>query len=136
MRFLLIVATLSMTIMEAAASERCSASLRAADGSVRVVELYSVEEAAPPLTLPPEASGAFAVICLRRTLYMSDKDYRVLTDLHLPFAFSDGDRVVWLYVENLRLLMQLDDGELTKEEREAIESAIGRAQEIMLRDGW
>ena len=92
---------------------------------------FGVMSAPSPMVLPSAFAGAEALVCRRDTLFMSDNDYRVLTELSIPFAFGDGDRVVWLYVRTMRFLMHMDDGELTPPERDQIERALARAQTIM-----
>lgn len=121
----------------AAPGESCVAMVQG-DSGVHTVQIpsFAVAGTTEPLALPADAVGASAIMCVRQSLSMSDEDYRVLTQLHLPFAFSDGERVVWLYVEDERLLMHMDDGVLSSDERAQIEAAIARAQAIMLREGW
>ncbi|HYD88529.1 MAG TPA: hypothetical protein VEA80_13720 [Vitreimonas sp.] len=127
-----------LTPTAAHAAEYCRAIISSPGSSTNIIELtdFSIMNGAGPVALPEGLANVAAILWRRETLVMSDRDYRVLTDLHLPFAFSDGDRVVWLYVENMRLLMHMDEGELSKDEQEQINGAIERAQAIMVREGW
>lgn len=118
--------------------ERCLAMVRNDQGESRALELpgYSVLTAPPPLRLPTGLTNVVALMCVRSSLFMSDKDYRVLTDLRLPFSISDGERMVWFHIADMRLLMHMDEGKLSAEEADRFARAVDRAQTVMMQTGW
>ncbi len=90
---------------------------------------YSVMNAPSPLTRPPEQERVDAIICDRLSLVISPQDYRVLTDLRVPFYIRAGIRLIVLEVAEGQLRVRFLRGEPTDEERAQLAVALDQSQE-------
>ncbi|MBL8536817.1 MAG: hypothetical protein JNM59_05380 [Hyphomonadaceae bacterium] len=95
---------------------------------------YYVTNAATPLQRPPEQAQVDGVICDRLSLILMPNDYRVLTDLSVPFYVRSGIRLVALEIGQGQLQVRFLRGEPTEEERLQIAAAIDVAQDALIAD--
>jgi len=90
---------------------------------------YSVIASPSPLAGPQGYDQVDAVLCDRLSLVISPYDYRVLTDLRVPFYIRAGIRLIVLEVEEGQLRVRFLRGEPTDEERAQLAVALDQAQE-------
>jgi hypothetical protein len=119
----------------AAAEERCSA-IVGQTGSITYEPLpgYSILAQTPPYSPPATQAGPLrGISCLRDTLTLAPNDYRVITDMHVPFLVSayytdDEDRILLLDVADGVVSARIIDGRLTPQERADLERAVAQMQ--------
>ena len=73
-----------------------------------------------PLPALGANSGAVMVACARSTLVPEISDYRVLTEMRLPFAIKAGAKTLFIGVKGGQVQFALPDGDATPEEMTAI----------------
>lgn len=138
MRLLLASAVLFAAMVSApsaAAEERCSA-IVGQDGvlSYEMLPDYFVLGVAPPYAPPVTAQGPLrGITCLRDTLTLVLDDYRVITDLGVPFMVSayyekDEDRILLLQIADGTVAAHIIDGRLTPGERSDLERVVAEMQ--------
>lgn len=113
--------------------DACGALSVAADGTLILAASpgYTLLTAIPPLAPPPGASGFAAILCDRTSIMIGPNDYRVLTDLHVPLYIRNSGRVAMLEFVNNELRVRFQSGAPSAEEREALASALDRANEAL-----
>jgi hypothetical protein len=88
---------------------------------------YTVLTAVPPLARPPGQPQVDAIICDRESIVIGPADYRVLTDLHVPFYIRNAGRLAVLEVTDGRLQARFLRGQPTAAESQAMAAALDRA---------
>jgi hypothetical protein len=110
--------------------ERCGFLVR--DGEEFRFEVrpgFSVANATHPLTLPEGFDRIAGVVCGRVALRFEENDYRVITDLSVPFNLtSDDGRLIVLEMSEGQFRARMLVGELTEEEAVEVQAALHRAQ--------
>ncbi|MBY0563997.1 MAG: hypothetical protein K2P58_07400 [Hyphomonadaceae bacterium] len=87
---------------------------------------YSVTNAALPLAAPPGQARIDGILCDRLTLELRPNDYRVLTDLRVPFYVRSGIRLVALEVADGQFRVRFLSGAPTEAERAQLADALDR----------
>ena len=80
---------------------------------------FSLSQAATPIAWPDELRQATMVVCKREALIFGPNDLAVLNDLGVPFAVSDGERMLWLYRQENEVRLHMDEGVMTEQEQQA-----------------
>lgn len=92
---------------------------------------YSLTNAPLPLTKPGGQAQVDGVVCDRLALELRPNDYRVLTDLHVPFYVRSGIRTVALEVVDGQFRVRFLSGAPTDQERAQLADALDRAMDAL-----
>jgi hypothetical protein len=118
----------------AVADEHCVALVQDDDGiQAREAPGFRVR-GADPLVRPEGVGNVVALMCDREALVPDVGDFRVVTELSLPFNIRSGGRIIVLEISNGQLRVRFLRGELTEEERTALQAAMNEAQLILQRE--
>jgi hypothetical protein len=94
--------------------------------------LVGLDPAAPgPLPVMQANTGAVMVACARSTLVPEVSDYRVLTEMHLPFAIKAGAKTLFVGVKGGQIQFALPDGDASPEEMAALHTRRDQMQAAM-----
>jgi hypothetical protein len=115
--------------------ESCGVLIAEETGS-RVVGVpgYSILDSSSPLRPPEEHPIILGVLCDRSDFGIADNDYRVLTELGVPFYLSAGEVTIVLEISNGQLRVRNIRGELTEAQLQLVQRALNRNQSIMQGD--
>jgi hypothetical protein len=92
---------------------------------------YSVTNAALPLTPPPVQAQIAGVLCDRLALELRPNDYRVLTDLRVPFYVRSGIRLAALEITDGQFRLRFLSGAPNEAEREQLAAALDRVLDAL-----
>jgi hypothetical protein len=94
--------------------------------------LVGFDPAAPgPLPVLQANSGAVMVACARSSLIPRVSDYRVLTEMHLPFAIKTGDKTLLIGVKGGQVQFAFPNGDATPEEMTTLRAVRDQMQSAM-----
>ncbi len=119
----LIFATSLIALFSPVHAEECQLLL----DSSQVLPIQLVLEDPAHLNALPD--NAAAVACPRASLVPMPSDIRVLTEWGVAFGIiEDGPRSLWIWMEDGRLQVTVDDGELTPAEAAAVSEWLESSQ--------
>lgn len=125
---------LALTLLTAqAVPEQCSVIIRHPSGSGfthQPVPGYSVANATPPLRLPDGYAEVETLVCARPTLVITDNDFRVVLELGVPMMIGAGGVFGSLEMVDGRFRFDLVKGELNSAQKETVQTALNRGQEL------
>lgn len=128
------VAALFAANSAAAAEESCAVLVQTGDGvQVQAAPGWTVQGVSPPV-LPAGIDNIVAAMCDRDSIVPDVSDFRVVTDLLLPFNIRSGGRIIVLEISNGQLRARFLRGALTEAERAALQAAMNDAQIIAQRE--
>ncbi len=101
---------------------------------VELVPGFSVLNAEDPLRLPDGFDNVVAVMCGRTSILPITRDFRVVTDLMMPFNITSAGRAIVLEISNGQLRVRSIAGALTPDEITSIQAVMNEAQLILQND--
>jgi len=102
------------------------------NGAYTETPLANFDPAVTSAPLPPvTAANALMVLCNRTTIIPEVTDYRVLTELRLPLSIRAGTRTLFLGASAGKLQVGLPDGQVTADDRKALEDRLAEMQTAM-----
>jgi len=81
-----------------------------------------------PLVDPGLMRSATGVLCRRDSIIPERADLRVLTELHVPLAIAEGQRLAWLIMVKGQLALNFGSGQANAKEQPTIQSRLDQMQ--------